>query len=235
MTIQEFIEILKHHGVDARCIAPPRRRFIISIADLRNLNNLIKTDSPRLAFIIAANYVLKNTPAVKQHFLNYGTLGENVTIAPDMRGSIGSGTIVESNTAIGATGQGFERDPQGRLWVMPQIGGVTIGTDCFIGSNVTICRGTLENTIIERRVRIAHGAQIGHNVHIGEKTFIANGVAIAGSVSIGSNCYIGSGAVIRNKVKIASNTTIGCGAVIVRDIKNPDQTFVGNPGRILEN
>jgi len=175
--------------------------------------NKFNFDRPRLAFIIAANQISAFRGRIK----------------------IGFNSIIHSSAVIGAPGQAFERDPYGKLWIMPQFGGVTIKNDCYIGANVTVCRGTIDDTFIGARTRIAHGTQIGHNCIIDEDVFVANGVTIAGSVKIRKGCWIGAGATIRNKITISANTIVGCGAVVCKDIKIRGKTVMGNPARIKEN
>lgn len=230
MQTSDLIGILKSAGVTIRKVVANKSR-IETIEDLKRINEYIITDHPRLTFIITANQLTLKQLVNCASQCYAKKVGENTSIIPPVY--IENNVVIENNSVIGATGQGFERDFNGKLWLMPQVGTVYIGDDCFIGSNVTICRGTLEPTIIQKGVRIAHGTHIGHNVCIGLNTFIANGVSIAGSVQIGKDCFVGAGAVIRNKVKIADNVTIGCGAVVVKNIDKEGSTVVGNPAKII--
>src|SRR4029077_18593068 len=103
---------------------------------------------------------------------------------------IGKRVHITSGAVIGSDGFGFAN--QKGVWhKVPQLGGVTIGDDVDIGANTAIDRGAIEDTIIEKGVKLDNLIQVGHNVRIGENSIIAGCVAIAGSTVIGKNCMIG--------------------------------------------
>jgi UDP-3-O-[3-hydroxymyristoyl] glucosamine N-acyltransferase len=115
---------------------------------------------------------------------------------------------------------------------------VIIKDDVFIGSNITIVKGSFKNrsTYIGRGTMIAHGTMIGHGVKIGPNNHFANNVSVAGSVMTGKNCFFGSGSVIRPHIKIASDTIVGAGAVVVNNFdQETGIVLVGNPARVLKN
>jgi UDP-3-O-[3-hydroxymyristoyl] glucosamine N-acyltransferase len=141
---------------------------------------------------------------------------------------------IEPNTTIGATGQVWAWGLDGKKWIPPQLGGTEIGFGVFIGSNVTIVRGALQNTVIGDKSQIAHGTRIGHNCRIGSGTFISSQVAIPGSVTIGENCFVGSGAVFRPGVSIGDNVIVGAGSVVTKDFPKPGAVLVGAPARVVK-
>lgn len=93
---------------------------------------------------------------------------------------------------------------------------------CFIGPNTQIGKGCLINT----------GAQIHHEVSIGDFSEISPGAILLGKVSIGNFCSIGANATILPKVRIGNNVIVGAGAVVTKDV-NDGMTIVGVPGRIV--
>jgi UDP-3-O-[3-hydroxymyristoyl] glucosamine N-acyltransferase len=145
-------------------------------------------------------------------------------------------TIIESNSCIGAGGVAWVWDKTGKRWDLPQIGGVIINEDCFIGTNVTIVRGSLgeENTIIGKGSKIAHGSKIGHGCHLGEDTHLANNVSLAGSVVIGDRCFIGSGVSVRPRTRITNGVTLGTGSAVVNDIDEKNSVWIGVPAKKME-
>ncbi len=118
---------------------------------------------------------------------------------------------------IGGRGFGLARSPQG--WVeTPQLGSVRIGDDVEIGSNTTIDRGALDDTVIEDGVKLDNLIQIAHNCRIGAHTAIAACVGIAGSTVIGRNCMIGGAVGIGGHLNIADGVVLLAGAMVSKSI-----------------
>ncbi|CAM8346295.1 LpxD UDP-3-O-[3-hydroxymyristoyl] [Candidatus Methylopumilus universalis] len=131
---------------------------------------------------------------------------------------IGKNCTLYAGCVIGSDGFGYAKDDSKWL-AIPQIGRVILGDNVDIGSNSTIDRGTLDDTIISSGVKIDNLVQIGHNCMIGENTIIAGCVGIAGSAKIGKNCAIGGAAMILGHLSITDDVTISPGSMITRSIK----------------
>ena len=131
---------------------------------------------------------------------------------------IGKNCILYAGCIIGSDGFGYAKDDSKWL-AIPQIGRVILGDNVDIGSNSTIDRGALDDTIISSGVKIDNLVQIGHNCLVGENTIIAGCVGIAGSAKIGKNCAIGGAAMILGHLSITDNVTISPGSMITRSIK----------------
>jgi UDP-3-O-[3-hydroxymyristoyl] glucosamine N-acyltransferase len=131
---------------------------------------------------------------------------------------IGKNCILYAGCIIGSDGFGYAKDDSKWL-AIPQIGRVLLGDNVDIGSNSTIDRGALDDTIISSGVKIDNLVQIGHNCLVGENTIIAGCVGIAGSAKIGKNCAIGGAAMILGHLSITDNVTISPGSMITRSIK----------------
>jgi len=130
----------------------------------------------------------------------------------------GKNCTLYAGCVIGSDGFGYAKDDNKWL-AIPQTGRVILGDNVDIGSNSTIDRGTLDDTIISSGVKIDNLVQIGHNCMIGENTIIAGCVGIAGSAKIGKNCAIGGAAMILGHLSITDNVTISPGSMITRSIK----------------
>ena len=115
--------------------------------------------------------------------------------------TIGDRVIIHSGTVIGSDGYGYTFE-KGEHYKIPQVGGVIIEDDVEIGSNVSIDRATLGNTVIGRGTKIDNLVQIAHNVKIGEKSLIMALVAIGGSSEIGSYVTIGGQAALADHTVI---------------------------------
>jgi len=136
-------------------------------------------------------------------------LAPNVTIYADC--VIGENCIVHAGAVIGADGFGFAREASGEWVKIPQVGRVVIGNNVEIGSNTSIDRGALEDTVIGDGVKLDNQIQVAHNVHIGEHTAVAGSTGIAGSAKIGARCMIGGQAGISGHIAIADDVIVsGC-------------------------
>ena len=142
-------------------------------------------------------------------------LEANVTVCDGVL--IGKRTIIHPGAVIGADGFGlaFDRDH----WVkIPQLGSVEIGDDCEIGSNTTIDRGAIGNTVLEDDVRLDNQIQIGHNVRIGAHTAMAGRVGISGSTQIGKFCMFAGSSGTVGHIQIADRTTVNFCSVVTKSI-----------------
>ncbi|HNR81670.1 MAG TPA: UDP-3-O-(3-hydroxymyristoyl)glucosamine N-acyltransferase [Candidatus Pacearchaeota archaeon] len=175
---------------------------------------------------IGANVVIGNNVVIGD-----GTIiTANVVIGDGT--SIGRDVLIKSNTVIGQKGFGFEFDENKTPFAIPHIGGVRIGDNVEIGSNCTVVRGVLGDTIVSDFTKVDDHVHIGHNVEIGAKTMITACAEISGSVKIGNNCWLGPNCSLMNQIRIGNNVLIGLGAVVTKSL--PDNAVaVGNPARIV--
>lgn len=219
----------------------------------------IKTGNPKLAFYILAQDFAPPSPEPSIHptavidpealvhptatigpfcVLEKCTIGEKTILHAHVtlykNTSIGARVTIESNTCIGATGQIWAWGVDGKKWILPQMGGTVINDECFIGSNVSIVRGALQDTVIGRGCRIAHGSRIGHNCRLGMETFVSNGVTIAGSVTVGEFCFLGSGSVYRPGVVLGDAITVGAGGVVTKSFPDKGLVLVGIPAGVIK-
>lgn len=134
--------------------------------------------------------------------------------------SIGNDVIIGQNTVIGGPGFGIEKNINGTLIRIPQIGGVIIGSNVEIGALCTIASGTIEPTIIEDNVMIDDYVIIAHNDIVKKGCIITGGSVIGGSVFIGENSWLGSNCSIKNGITIGKGVLVGVGAVIRKSTRD---------------
>ncbi|RUW38975.1 UDP-3-O-(3-hydroxymyristoyl)glucosamine N-acyltransferase, partial [Mesorhizobium sp. M8A.F.Ca.ET.021.01.1.1] len=84
---------------------------------------------------------------------------------------IGNRVIIHGGARIGQDGFGFVGGAKGPERV-PQIGRVVIQDDVEIGSNSTVDRGAMSDTIIGQGTKIDNLVQIAHNVRIGRNCIV---------------------------------------------------------------
>ena len=156
-------------------------------------------------------------------------LAERVTLADDVRLAarvtlcrgvqVGARSVLHPGAVIGADGFGYA--PERGTWLkVPQLGTVRIGADVEVGSNTTIDRGAIEDTVIEDGVKLDNLIQIGHNVRIGAHTAIAACTGISGSTVIGKRCMIGGEVGFAGHLTIADDVVISGYSAVSHSIRS---------------
>ncbi|AWB09447.1 UDP-3-O-[3-hydroxymyristoyl] glucosamine N-acyltransferase [Thermodesulfobium acidiphilum] len=143
---------------------------------------------------------------------------------------IGENCVIQAGATIGNDGFGYATDSYGHHTWIPQIGGVSIGSEVDIGSNTTIDRGSFVDTIIKDNVKVDNLVQIAHNCILEKSVILVSMVGLSGSVHVKEN------AVLAGKVGVKDHLTIGKGATVLaksglmKDV--PDgSTVMGYPAR----
>ncbi|MBI5076498.1 MAG: UDP-3-O-(3-hydroxymyristoyl)glucosamine N-acyltransferase [Nitrospirae bacterium] len=137
----------------------------------------------------------------------------NVTIREGI--TIGDRVTIHAGTVIGSDGYGYVLE-KGEHYKIPQVGGVILEDDVEIGSNVSIDRATLGNTLIKKGAKIDNLCQIAHNVSIGERSLIVSQVGIAGSTEIGDFVILGGQVGVGDHTTIDSGTMVAGGAGVMK-------------------
>jgi UDP-3-O-[3-hydroxymyristoyl] glucosamine N-acyltransferase len=242
------VEFLKN--IEAGIILANKR--INDKIDNCKASSIVLLENPMYSFtrILSANYKNTFTGNMIHSFLNDKikvadnsyieqnvAIGENTEIYPFVsifnNARIGEYCKIQSFTSIGSIGLAYAKEGK-HYERFPHLGGVIIGDYVDIGSNVTVVRGTLQNTVIGNGTKISNNVNIGHNVAIGENCFISAGVVISGSAEIEDNCWIAPGVTILNKVIIKENTQIAIGSVVNKDA-DKNSVYAGYPARKIAN
>ena len=155
-------------------------------------------------------------------------LAANVVICHEV--TIGKRVNIAPGAVIGSDGFGLANE-DGRWLNVPQLGSVRVGNDVEIGSNTTIDRGALDDTVLEEGVRLDNQIQVAHNVHIGAHTAIAGCVGISGSAKIGKYCMIGGGAGIVGHLEIADRVVITGMTMVTKSITKAGVYSSGVPAQ----
>ena len=144
---------------------------------------------------------------------------------------VGNGVILHGGVRIGQDGFGFAMGSKGHLKV-PQVGRVIIEDDVEIGSNSTVDRGALRDTVIGAGTKIDNLVQIGHNVVIGRMCVIVSQVAIAGSVELGDGVVLGGKVGISGHVKVGAGAQIAATSSVLSNVP-PGDKWGGTPAKPL--
>lgn len=104
---------------------------------------------------------------------------------------VGDNCILAGESVIGSNGFGYVFD--GKIHQrIPQVGGVTIGSNCLIGPGTCIDRATIDTTIIGANSEIGSLCQIAHNCRLGQSVRLGWGCGLAGSTELGDKVSFGS-------------------------------------------
>ena len=147
-----------------------------------------------------------------------GWLAPRVTLYHDVR--IGKRVVIQSGAVIGGEGFGFANE-KGVWQKIAQIGGVTLGDDVEVGSNTTIDRGALADTIIGNGVKLDNQIMIAHNVQVGDHTAMAACVGISGSTKIGKHCMLAGGVGLVGHIDICDGVFVTGMTMVTRSITEP--------------
>ena len=145
--------------------------------------------------------------------------------------NIGQNCLIHSNTVIGSDGFGYAQGSNGDWIKIPHVGGVIIEDQVEIGSNTSIDRGCIGDTLIKKGAIIDNLVQIAHNVVIGEYTAIAGCVAIGGSTVIGNRCLIGGATTIAGHLVITDNVHITGTSSVNKSLLNQGVYSSGFPAK----
>jgi len=153
-------------------------------------------------------------------------LAAHVTLCRSVQ--VGARTIMQPGAVVGGDGFGFASEQ--RRWVkVPQVGSVRIGPDVEIGSNTTIDRGAVEDTVIEEGVKLDNLIMIAHNVRVGAHTAIAALTGISGSTTIGKRCQIAGEVAIGGHLTICDDVVFLGTTMVSHSITEPGVYSSGIP------
>lgn len=144
---------------------------------------------------------------------------------------IGKNCVIKSGTVIGEEGYGYSQH-EDKIVHTPHFGYVVLEDEVEIGSNCSIDRGTMGNTVIGMGSKIDNLCHIAHNVQIGKNVMVVANSIICGSVCIKDGAYIAPGGIIKNQIEIGEKCVVGMGSVVLNNTQN-NKVLVGVPAKEL--
>ena len=240
----------KYKRIDNRVIPlikveDPYRSFLTLLDELSPKTELQKTGISETAYIDETAYISEEEVRIGNNcfigskvkigkrvsilpntvILSSSVIDDDVLIYPNVTiyngTKIGKRVIIHSGTVIGSDGFGQAKNPDGTFQKIPQKGIVVIEDDVEIGSNCSIDRATMGETVIRKGVKLDNMIQIAHNCEIGENTVIAAQSGIAGSTKIGKNCMIGGKVGIVGHIEICDNVILTAATNVSKSITKP--------------
>jgi UDP-3-O-[3-hydroxymyristoyl] glucosamine N-acyltransferase len=142
---------------------------------------------------------------------------------------LGHRVVLKAGAVIGGPGFGFLPSKQGHQRI-PHIGACIIGDDVEIGSNSTVDRGSIDDTVIGQGTKIDNLVHIGHNVRCGARCLIMGFTGIAGSTRLGDDVIIAGGVGIGDHCEIGDRARVSARSSVFGDIP-AGATYGGYPAR----
>jgi UDP-3-O-[3-hydroxymyristoyl] glucosamine N-acyltransferase len=154
--------------------------------------------------VIADGVVIGSDVRIGSHVsVSHALVGDRVYLYPGVR--------------VGQEGFGFAITAEG-LHSVPQLGRVVIEDDVEVGANVTIDRGSLDDTLIGAGTRIDNLVQIAHGVRIGKACVIVAQTGISGSTVLEDHVVLAGQAGVAGHLRIGAGARIGAQAGVMNNV-----------------
>jgi UDP-3-O-[3-hydroxymyristoyl] glucosamine N-acyltransferase len=142
---------------------------------------------------------------------------------------LGRRVVVHAGARIGSDGYGYVF-ADGAHRKIPHVGRCLIGDDVEIGANVTIDRGSVDDTAVGAGTKIDNLVHLGHNVRVGRLCLVMAQVGVAGSTTIEDGAILAGQAGVGGHVTIGARARIGGQAGVFGDVP-AGETWSGYPAR----
>jgi UDP-3-O-[3-hydroxymyristoyl] glucosamine N-acyltransferase len=167
--------------------------------------------------------------------LDNTSVGKNSSVLPnavifhDVK--IGNNVTIGASSVIGGDGFGFIEHEDLKIKI-PHLGSVIIEDNVEIGSNTSIDRGTLLDTVISKGTKIDNLVQVGHNCEIGENGVLCGMVGLSGSTKLGKNVIMAANSGTKGHMKIGDGCVVTARTSVSKDLPS-GKTVKGYPAREL--
>jgi UDP-3-O-[3-hydroxymyristoyl] glucosamine N-acyltransferase len=141
---------------------------------------------------------------------------------------LGNRVILQNGVVIGSDGLGFVPTKDGSFYKIMQTGRVIIEDDVEIGSNTTIDRAAVGDTVIRKGAKLDNLVQIGHGAQVGEHSVLAAQAGLAGSTRLGRGVWVGGQAGFAGHLDVGDNAVITAQSGTSHDIP-PKAIVSGSP------
>ncbi|HEX2220747.1 MAG TPA: UDP-3-O-(3-hydroxymyristoyl)glucosamine N-acyltransferase, partial [Gemmatimonadales bacterium] len=166
-------------------------------------------------------------------------IGDGVVVGEDTRmdarvvcypgATIGRRVVLKAGAVIGGDGFGY-LSRGGSHERIPHVGGCLIGDEVEIGSNSTVDRGSLDDTVIGRGTKLDNLVHVGHNVRIGERCLLMAGVGVAGSTRLGDDVVLAGHVGVTDHLSIGDRVQVAAKSAVIGNVP-ADSVLSGNPAR----
>ncbi len=167
--------------------------------------------------IIGNNCIIESGTVIDYGVMigNGALIHSNVSISYSI---IGDNVVILAGAKIGQDGFGFATD-NGVHKKIFHTGIVKIGNNVEIGSNTTIDRGSVNDTVIEDLCKIDNLVQIGHNTVIGRGSIVVAQVGISGSTKIGAYCILGGQSGLSGHITLGDQVHVAAQSGVIKNVE----------------
>jgi UDP-3-O-[3-hydroxymyristoyl] glucosamine N-acyltransferase len=161
------------------------------------------------------------------------TVGEDTLIGPRVvcyRGSrVGRRVVLKAGAVIGGDGFGYLPGADGHRRI-PHVGICIIEDEVEIGSNSTVDRGSVDDTVVGKGTKLDNLVHVGHNVRIGERCLLMAGVGVAGSTRLGNDVILAGHVGVTDHLTIGDGARIAAKSAVFGDVPS-GAAYSGHPAR----
>jgi UDP-3-O-[3-hydroxymyristoyl] glucosamine N-acyltransferase len=160
-------------------------------------------------------------------------IGKNCMIYPNVTiydgCTLGDNVAIHSSTVIGSDGFGYAFHG-GVHNKVQQVGIVRIEANVEIGSNCSVDRAAIGETVIGEGTKIDNLVQIAHNVKIGRRCLIISQVGISGSVTLGEYVTLAGQVGVVGHLEIGDRVIVAAQSGVPKSLDR-DKVYGGSPVR----
>lgn len=138
------------------------------------------------------------------------------------RTEVGARCIIHSGAVLGSDGFGFATH-RGRHVKVPQVGRVVVEDDVEIGSNTTVDRAMLDETLIGAGSKIDNLVQLGHNVRLGKDCLIVAQVGVSGSTVLGDHVVMAGQSGAAGHLELGEGSRVAAKSAVFKDVAAGEQ------------
>jgi UDP-3-O-[3-hydroxymyristoyl] glucosamine N-acyltransferase len=166
-------------------------------------------------------------------------LGDGVVVGEDTRmdarvvcyagAHVGRRVVAKAGAVIGGDGFGYLSGASGHSRI-PHVGACILEDEVEIGSNSTVDRGSVDDTVIGRGSKLDNLVHVGHNVRIGAHCLLMAGVGVAGSTRVGDGAILAGHVGVTDHLHIGAGARIAAKSAVFGDVE-PGLVISGHPAR----
>ena len=142
---------------------------------------------------------------------------------------LGDRVVLKAGARVGNVGFAYAASDDGFVPLL-HVGGCYLEDDVEVGSNTTIDRGSIGDTVIGAGTKIDNLVQVAHNVRIGKGCLVMAQVGLAGSTVVEDDVLLAGQAGLAGHLKVGQGARVAAQAGVIGDVP-AGSTVSGYPAR----